>query len=219
MTLLISRLVLSALVLLVAAFAFRRFWTREPDLFALLKKPSESIPVKPPFPLSADNRAQGNAVRLLASRLVLSALVLLVAGSVFQRIWTREPDLVALLNTPSEAIPVKSLRADMSYSISTVPYEYREGAVVHGLSWQPDYYEYRLKLKNTSPDSAATDVRVEIDLIGGVVLGYIAHQDGVQMASILDDETDLFAGNGLGIQRQVEAYSNQLRLNVQRMNP
>jgi len=46
MSLLISRIVITAIIIVVAYFALVRVWTREVDLLAIFKKPSESIPIK-----------------------------------------------------------------------------------------------------------------------------------------------------------------------------
>ena len=46
MTLLITRLVLTAIVIAIAYFALHRVWTQEIDLLALLRKPAEGIPVR-----------------------------------------------------------------------------------------------------------------------------------------------------------------------------
>ncbi len=46
MSLLISRIIITAFIIVVVYFALVRVWTREVDLWALVKKPSESIPIK-----------------------------------------------------------------------------------------------------------------------------------------------------------------------------
>jgi len=46
MTLLVSRLVLTAIVIAIAYFALHKVWTQDIDLLAILKKPSEGIPVR-----------------------------------------------------------------------------------------------------------------------------------------------------------------------------
>lgn len=43
---LITKLVMSLIVLGIAYFALKRIWTKEIDILALLRRPSESIPVK-----------------------------------------------------------------------------------------------------------------------------------------------------------------------------
>ena len=46
MSLLIPRIVITAIIIVVAYFALVRVWTREVDLLAIFKKPSEIIPIK-----------------------------------------------------------------------------------------------------------------------------------------------------------------------------
>ena len=46
MSLLISRILITVVVVIVAYFVLLRVWTKEVDLLALFKKPSESIPIK-----------------------------------------------------------------------------------------------------------------------------------------------------------------------------
>ena len=46
MALLLTRIFLTAIIFLIAYFALHKVWTQNVDLIALLKKPSEGIPVK-----------------------------------------------------------------------------------------------------------------------------------------------------------------------------
>lgn len=106
---------------------------------------------------------------------------------------------------------------ELSFSLQHIPAKYVVGVEVDGLTWEDDFSQYFLKIRNSKAD--IQDLRIDIDFLGGVVHKKIHLQEGVD-----NDITFSSAGffnTGIGNDGQIDrpfgAYSNNLKISCSRI--
>lgn len=113
------------------------------------------------------------------------------------------------------AIPLlkisKYILPELAFSLQHIPSNYATGIQVDGLTWENDFSQYFLKIRNKKAE--IQDLRIDIDFLGGVVKKEIRLQEG------LDDikfSADGFFNTGIGkngqINRTFPSYSNNLKI-------
>lgn len=112
--------------------------------------------------------------------------------------------------------PIKT--PELFYSIELLPSNYAEGYDFDGIKWEKDYEEYRLYFCNKSKHIDIHDLRIAVDMVGGIVQYKILTQEGCENLSVLPLD---MVGGGIGtkdkIIRPVKAYSNNLKINAVRV--
>jgi hypothetical protein len=160
---------------------------------------------------------------LLLSRIILTGVILFVSYFALEKVWTKNVDLIALFKGPSKAIPTKEEEtrirtSDLIYSIKLLPSNYAEGYDFDGIRWEKDYEEYRLNFCNKNKNIDIHDLRIAVDMLGGIVQCKILTQEGCENLSVLPSD---MIGGGVGnrdkIIRPVKAYSNNLKINAVRV--
>lgn len=108
---------------------------------------------------------------------------------------------------------------NLSFSIQSLPSNYSSGLEVDGVMWQENYSGHLFSLLNKSHDVSVADVRVYLDLPGGIVTHRVETNEGCQ-----DLELSQFnPSGGIGtrggeIHEVVKYLRNDLTITVARMS-
>jgi hypothetical protein len=112
--------------------------------------------------------------------------------------------------------PIKT--PELNYSIKLLPSNYAEGYNFDGIKWGRDYEEYRLYFCNKNKNIDIHDLRISVDMLGGIVQYKILTQEGCENLSVLLSD---MIGGGIGnrdkIISPVKVYSNNLKINAIRV--
>jgi len=112
--------------------------------------------------------------------------------------------------------PIKT--PELIYSIELLPSPYAEGYDFDGIKWEKDFEEYRLNFGNKSKNIDIHDLRVTVDMLGGIVQYKILTQEGCQNLNVLPSD---MIGGGIGNRDKiivpVKTYSNNLKINAVRV--
>ena len=79
---------------------------------------------------------------------------------------------IFFLKLPSTEIPKPK------FSLLSLPSNYSSGLEVRGIKWEPDFKEYIFSFKNESNDKDLEDLRIELEMPGGIVTYAIDSQEG-----------------------------------------
>jgi len=79
---------------------------------------------------------------------------------------------IFFLKTPSTKVPKPK------FSLLSIPSNYSAGLEVHGIKWESDFKEYIFNFKNESNDRDLEDLRIELEMPGGIVTYAIESQEG-----------------------------------------
>src|SRR4030042_1116948 len=119
------------------------------------------------------------------------------------------------LRTPDREIP------EPDYSITYLPSNYAPGVEIYGVKWERDFEEYQMYFRNKSKTVDIHDLRVDADLLGGIVKYQVLSQQGCENLVVIPYDTE---GGGIGIKngpivKTVKSYSNNLKINAGKMFP
>src|SRR3989338_5729441 len=164
---------------------------------------------------------------ILFSQIIYSIILFsIIGGAVYglRYVWTHPVSIVAKWkqeaksNFPSEQ---KNVVPDLEYKITYLPTKYERGLNVDGVLWDDDFEEYRLFVRNKSNTSESSDLRINMDLPGGVVQSKIISEAGCDGIKIR--EADM-VGGGLAkkdgvIVKTVKQYSNNFYIIANKLFP
>ncbi len=109
---------------------------------------------------------------------------------------------------------------EITYSLQKLLLNYKPGIEVDGVKRQDDFEEYLLKIENKSKKIAIQDVRVDMDIVGGIVSQSIFIQQGCE--NITYSSTP-FLSSGIGSKKMIintfKTYSNNLKINTSKIFP
>ncbi|MCJ7601434.1 MAG: hypothetical protein MUO63_08005 [Desulfobulbaceae bacterium] len=122
------------------------------------------------------------------------------------------------------AIPFLKLKPEdepkPKFSLTTYPLNYQKGVVVNGVEWQNDYQQYSFRFKNESRTADINDLRIDLDLNGGIVKKEIEIQEGCESISLSQANiSDLGIGNIDTIRKIVKTYVNNAKINAEKFIP
>ncbi len=122
------------------------------------------------------------------------------------------------------AIPFLKLKPvekpQTKFSINNFPTNYQKGVIVNGVEWQPDYKQYSLFFENESKIASISDLRIDLDMIGGIVKKEINIQQGCESISLSPtDNEDIGIGNKNTITRTIKTYTNNVKINAGKIYP
>lgn len=122
------------------------------------------------------------------------------------------------------AIPflkIKAIDAPKSrFTLTSFPTNYKVGVLVDGVEWQTDYKQYLFHFKNESKAESMQDLRIDLDLNGGIVKKEIAIQQGCESISLSQASiSDFGIGNIDAISKTVKAYVNNAKINAGKVHP
>jgi len=120
---------------------------------------------------------------------------------------------IPFLKTSDKEIP------ELDYSITYMPSNYAPGVEIYGVKWEKDFEEYQIYFRNKSKLSDIYDLRVDMDLLGGIVKHKTLLQQGCENLTIIPYNTE---GGGIGVKngpivKTVKSYSNNLKINASKM--
>jgi hypothetical protein len=102
---------------------------------------------------------------------------------------------------------------ELEFSLHSTPNNYANGLEVDGITWEDDFRQYFLKVKNKSKKFEIHDLRLDLDFLGGVVNKQIRLQQGCDNVSF---SADGFLNTGIGkngqINKTLSGYSNNLKI-------
>lgn len=123
------------------------------------------------------------------------------------------------LTIPFLKIP-KIVPPQITYSLQPLLYNYAPGIEVDGITWQDDFREYLLRIQNKHEKVEIQDLRIDMDIIGGVVNQSIFSQEGCEDINF---SSQPFLSSGIGnkkvITKTFKTYSNNLKLNITKLFP
>lgn len=133
--------------------------------------------------------------------------------SIFEK-WKRE----AKNNFPTAQ---KTIIPSLDYEISYLPTKYASGLEVDGVIWKEGYEEYRLFVRNKNRSIEVYDVRISMDLLGGIVQHKILSEAGCSGLKARDSD---MIGGGIGkkdgvIEKTVKQYSNNFFVTADKLFP
>lgn len=106
------------------------------------------------------------------------------------------------------------------FSITTFPTNYQKGVIVDGIEWQVDFKQYLFRFKNESLIAEMNDLRIDIDLNGGIVKKEIELQQGCESISLSQTNiSDFGIGNIDAISKTVKTYVNNAKINAGKVHP
>lgn len=122
---------------------------------------------------------------------------------------------IPFLKTPPIDIPKPK------YSFILFPSNYNPGLEVHGIKWEPDFKEYRFNFQNESLKFELEDLRIDLQMPGGIVTYAIEYQEGCEDISF----SQQYTVGGIGdrkdknISKTFDYYVNTLKINLVRLFP
>lgn len=164
---------------------------------------------------------------VLISQIIFSVLLLsAILGSVYGLIyvWTHPVSIFAKWeeeaknNFPSER---KFVIPMLDYKFTFLSTKYERGLNVDGIFWNDDFEEYRLFVRNLSNTTDVSDLRINMDLPGGVIQSKIISEAGCDGIKIR--EADM-VGGGLAktdgvVVKTVKQYSNNFYITANKLFP
>ncbi len=114
--------------------------------------------------------------------------------------------------------PVKPPK--LSHSITSLPSNYAEGLEIDGVEWKKDYKEYIVIVSNKSNSSEIYDLRIDMDVIGGIVKHRILSQRGCE--NITFSEGAFGEGGivkGKVMVETVKSYESNLYVSASKLYP
>lgn len=164
---------------------------------------------------------------ILITRLIATVMLLsLIGGACYglYYVWTHPVSIIEKWKKDAKnSFPVTTKTAIplLKYGITYLPTKYANGLIVDGVAWNDDFKEYRLAVKNANKDTEAQDVRINMDLPGGVVQYKILSEAGCSGLRVHDAD---IVGGGLAkkdgvIYQTVKQYSNNFYITVDKLFP
>lgn len=102
---------------------------------------------------------------------------------------------------------------ELEFSLNCIPTNYANGLEVDGITWENDFQQYFLKVKNKSKKFEIHDLRLDVDFLGGVINKEIRLQQGCDNINF---SADSFFNTGIGKKGQINKtfpfYSNNLKI-------
>ena len=112
----------------------------------------------------------------------------------------------------------KYILPELEFSLNRIPTSFAAGIEVDGLTWEKDFSQYLLKIRNKKVE--IQDLRIDIDFLAGVVKKGIRLQEGT---GDIKFSADSFFNTGIGkngqIDRTFPAYSNNLKISCPKIYP
>jgi hypothetical protein len=106
------------------------------------------------------------------------------------------------------------------FSIQNYPTNYQKGVVVDGVEWQTDYKQYSFHFENQSKIASINDLRIDLDLVGGIVKNEIHTLQGCESISLSQaDISEIGIGNKITISKTIKTYVNNVKISVGRIYP
>ena len=122
---------------------------------------------------------------------------------------------IVFLKTPPAKIPKPK------FSLISLPSNYSAGLEVHGIKWESDFKEYIFNFKNESSEKDLEDLRIALEMPGGIVTYAIESQEGCDDISF----SQQYSVGGIGdrkshtIRKTFDYYVNNLKINLVRLFP
>ena len=160
-------------------------------------------------------------MKIFVIRVVLSAIIIyffIYAGIVLKNIWFKEPDIRKTFPNPFGFIHFKKpvYLPELKFSLQQIPSNFATGIQVDGLTWEKDFYQYFLKIRNKKTE--IYDIRIDVDFLGGVINKEIRLQQGCDSINF---SADGFFNTGIGKKGQINktfpVYSNNLKISASRI--
>lgn len=112
---------------------------------------------------------------------------------------------------------------EISYSLKPFFTKYAPGIEVDGIVWRHGFQEYFLEVQNKSKIAEVHDLRLDIDMPGGVIKYKLMSSEGCEDITIYQENK--FHGFGIAsrkshvISKTVNGYSNNLKINAVKLFP
>ena len=139
-------------------------------------------------------------------------IILFVAFSIIAAVFEIA---IPFLKTSSPHIP------EPKFSFTSLPSNYSPGLEVQGIEWESGLKEYLFNFKNESTDKDLEDLRIDLEMPGGVVIYAIQSQEGCEDISF----SQQFSIGGIAerksqtIKKTFDFYVNNLKINLVRLFP
>ncbi len=107
------------------------------------------------------------------------------------------------------------------FSIISLPSNYSTGLEVHGIQWESDLKEYVFNFRNESKDTDLEDLRIDLEMPGGIVTYAIESQEGCEAISFSQQYTigGIADRKNHTIKKTFDYYVNNLKINLVRLFP
>ncbi|MDD5069784.1 MAG: hypothetical protein PHV17_03560 [Candidatus Omnitrophica bacterium] len=114
----------------------------------------------------------------------------------------------------------KIVSPQINYSLQRVLSNYAPGIVVNGVIWQNDFEEYLFRIQNEHAKVEIYDLRIDMDVLGGIVTQSIFSQEGCENINF---SSQPFLSSGIGNRKNItktfKTYSNNLKINIAKLFP
>jgi hypothetical protein len=156
----------------------------------------------------ASGIAAGGCALLSSNNKIVLFVVFSIIAAVFEV-------SIFFLKTPSIEIPKPE------FSLISLPSNYSAGLEVYGIKWESDFKEYIFNFKNESNEKDLEDLRIELEMPGGIVTYAIESQEGCDDISF----SQQYSVGGIAdrksntIRKTFDYYVNNLKINLVRLFP
>ncbi|MFA4854092.1 MAG: tetratricopeptide repeat protein [Candidatus Omnitrophota bacterium] len=108
---------------------------------------------------------------------------------------------------------------EIDCSITSSSLNYAEGLPIDGVTWEKDFREYFLWVRNKSKQAEAYDFKIDMDMIGSIVKYEISSQQGCEEIFFSLNTTDRFgiAEKGV-ITETTKLHSNNLQISTEKLS-
>jgi hypothetical protein len=114
--------------------------------------------------------------------------------------------------------PIKIPKPNVSLIL--LPSNYLPDIEIDGIKWEQDFKEYIFTLRNVGADIDLEDLRIELQMPGGVVAYKLNSQEGCEGVTFPPQDTvGWIAGENQIISKTFDYYVNNLKINIVRLFP
>ena len=104
-------------------------------------------------------------------------------------------------------------------SITSTPLNYVEGLPIDGVTWEKDFREYFLWVRNNSKQAEAYYLKIDMDMIGTIVKYEVSSQDGCEEIFFSRNTTNRFGRAEKGvITETTKLHSNNLQISTSKLS-
>ncbi len=108
---------------------------------------------------------------------------------------------------------------EIDCSITSSSLNYAEGLPIDGVTWEKDFREYFLWVRNKSKQAEAYYLKIDMDMIGAIVKYEVSSQDGCEEIFFSRNTTERFSRAEKGvITETTKLHSNNLQISTSKLS-